>query len=94
MSNVVAFPKKPPQERTYSGPAFCLACKHEWEAEAPEGVVSLECPSCGTMKGLYRYEHAPHKDTALWTCKCDNQLFLVTPQGIFCPNCGIYAEFP
>lgn len=77
-----------------SGPAFCLQCAHEWEAVAETGAVQLECPSCKTMKGLFKYpSFFGSPDTLIRTCGCGNQLFYITPQGHLCPNCGIYQSY-
>jgi predicted RNA-binding Zn-ribbon protein involved in translation (DUF1610 family) len=79
--------KKEEQLPHNSGKAFCLICKHEWIAVAPAGVVWMECPKCGSEKGIFKYaclrEDDPH-----WTCHCGNDLFYVTPRGYYCPNCG------
>lgn len=70
-----------------SGEATCLACKHEWVAVAPSGVVWMECPACGLMRGRYKFHHC-HVDKKHWTCNCGNDLFSLTPDFIYCPNCG------
>ncbi len=70
-----------------SGAAHCLQCKHEWTAVAPVGTVELECPACHTMKGLFRHACEP---TAAWTCGCGCYIFMISPKGIICWNCGDY----
>lgn len=71
-----------------SGKARCAACKHEWVAVAPHGVVQgFECPSCGAEKGFYVYP--VRRDEPHWTCDCGNDLFHATEQGMYCPNCGV-----
>ena len=76
------------QERTphVSGPARCLACKHEWVAVAPTGVTWMECPSCSLIRGRFVFPH--QRDGLVWKCFCENDLFHVTPDGVYCPNCG------
>lgn len=73
-----------------AGPARCLACKHEWAAVAPTGTLWLECPECSLLRGrfLWPVERSglPH-----WVCGCGNDVFHVTPQGYYCPNCGVWA---
>ena len=78
-----------------SGIAICLDCKHEWVAVAPiiENEFNwLECPSCGLMKGRFKYHY--ERDGEQWECNCGNDLFHVKPKGIYCPNCGQWQEFP
>ena len=92
MNNVVPFERKV-IEKHGTGEAFCLGCNHEWVAVAPIGLDTFECPECHTMKGRFKFEYSPPAGIT-WTCGCTNQLFNVTKEGIFCPNCGIYQEFP
>lgn len=70
-----------------SGKAKCLACKHEWVAVAPSGTIWLECPSCSLERG--RYVAQMEKPVPHWHCKCENNLFYVTADGYYCPNCGL-----
>lgn len=73
------------------GKARCLACGHEWHAVAPTGMVWMECPSCSLIRGRFVAQverKGPH-----WHCHCGNELFCVTPDGIYCPNCGDW-HFP
>lgn len=75
-----------------TGDARCLGCLHKWCAVAPVGVVVLECPSCGLERGRFMgnclRENAKH-----WTCNCGNDLFHVTPDGTYCPGCGVWQDF-
>lgn len=73
-----------------SGEARCLACGHEWAAVAPIGINWFECPSCHTMRGCHKYHYQRQDD--LWTCQCGNDLFFVTRDGIYCPNCGLWQK--
>lgn len=69
------------------GKARCLDCKHEWTAVAPAGTEWLECPECHGKKGRFIYHFEP-EPFVQWQCNCGNDLFYVTPDGCFCPNCG------
>lgn len=93
MTNIIQF--KPPAvvERHGSGEAFCIQCGHTWHAVAPVGTVDLECPSCRTMKGKWRFEFQPTPGTLVRECNCGNQLFYLTPAGHLCANCGFYQLY-
>lgn len=70
-----------------TGEAKCLSCWHKWVAVAKVGTVWLECPQCQLQRGrfiLHASKHCEH-----WECNCGNDLFHVTKNGIYCPNCGI-----
>lgn len=87
MSEIIDFAKaKEDAGRWTSGPALCLRCKHEWVAVAPVGLDWFECPEChchtGCKAGAVKVE-GPH-----YQCKCGNWLFLITPDGTYCPLCG------
>jgi predicted RNA-binding Zn-ribbon protein involved in translation (DUF1610 family) len=69
------------------GEAKCLSCNHEWAAVAPIGTVWLECPECGLEKG--RLAGTVYRDEPHWHCNCGNELFYVTANGYYCPNCGL-----
>lgn len=89
-SNILAFRPREKQDPHITGDARCISCEYEWVAVAPVGAVWLECPACGSRKGLMRF--ACERDGLQWTCGCDNTLFHVTPDGIYCPNCGEYQQ--
>lgn len=93
MGEVVALRRPEPHDPHATGGAFCLQCNHEWVAVAPTGETQLQCPACKTHKGLFKFPCAPQHEM-LWTCRCGNQLFNMTPEGHFCPNCGTYQEYP
>ena len=78
--------KEPEDEVTLSGEAHCMQCKHEWAASVPVGVTWLECPECHSMKGMLKY--TVQRDGLEWHCKCGCDLFKMTPDGFYCPNCG------
>lgn len=92
MGTIIAFkPKEDDQAEPYmTGPARCLACEYEWTAVVPVGVVGLECPKCGIMKGFLRYP--VERQELEWTCNCGNRLFRITPDGIYCPHCGDWQQ--
>lgn len=81
-------------EPHHTGPAVCLACGHEWVSVAPIGVYELECPSCLTMRGVYRLPLGHlGPDYAVWTCKCGYEhmdIFAHKDGGwwIVCARCG------
>lgn len=73
-----------------AGKARCLACRHEWQAVAPTGATWLECPACAAERGCFVYpvgRSDPH-----WQCDCGNDLFHITPDGTYCPVCGVTQE--
>lgn len=70
-----------------------MQCNHTWAAVVPVGSIELECPECKTMKGRFTFPFSP-PTSHVWECACKNQLFNVSHEGIFCPNCGVYQSFP
>lgn len=93
MADVIPFPTPEPQEQHGQGEAFCLACNHTWQAVAPTGIESFECPSCHRWTGHWKFEFYPREDQAVRECRCGNQLFYLTPEGHLCANCGIYQLY-
>lgn len=96
MNNVVPFNREPANDEATQwgqGWAFCLGCKHTWQAVAPTGTTELKCPSCETMKGKWKFEFFPPESTCVRECNCGNQLFYLTPEGHMCANCGIYQRY-
>jgi len=75
------------EESHCTGEAICMLCGHKWVAVAPVGVMWFECSECHSMKGHMIYDYV-RKDEMEWQCGCGNDLFKVTPNGYFCPNCG------
>jgi hypothetical protein len=73
---------------TSTGKAKCLSCKHEWMAEVPTGIEWLECPECSLMKGKFIYING--REDPHWVCICENDLFKINTEGVYCPNCGIW----
>ena len=80
-------------DQTGVGDAFCIQCGHSWIAIAPTGTTELECPSCKTMKGLFKFQFMPKEGTLIRVCNCGNMLFYLTPEGHMCANCGIYQQY-
>jgi hypothetical protein len=81
---------KEKREPHLSGKARCIACNHEWVATAPVGTIWMECPKCTLERG--RYVAQVQRDDLHWHCKCGNDLFYSTPDGIYCPNCGVWQH--
>ena len=69
-----------------SGMAVCMTCGHRWAMVSPFGTVWFECPECLSEKAHYIYPCV--RETPHWTCNCGNDLFYVTENGYYCPNCG------
>jgi len=85
--------KRPEEEVPHcTGEARCLDCKHTWAAVAPLGVIWLECPACSLVRG--RFVNYVARGDHYWECNCGNDLFKVTPDFIYCPNCGQEQTFP
>jgi hypothetical protein len=94
MSNIIPlFGNVEPAEQHGQGEAFCLACNHTWQAVAPTGIESFECPSCRRFTGHWKFEFYPREDQPVRECNCGNQLFYLTPDGHLCANCGIYQSY-
>jgi hypothetical protein len=73
-----------------TGEVRCMACGHEWIAVCPSGTTLLDCPQCQCTKGFLRHEVL--RDGELWVCHCGNDLFHMTPNGIYCPHCGDWQK--
>ena len=94
--SVIEFKRKEPQAslgQWASGEAFCIACDHRWAAVAHTGTVDLECPNCKSMKGHWAFHFSPGAGQLVRSCDCGNQLFLLTPEGHMCANCGLYQSY-
>ncbi len=94
MSEVVEFRPRQSHDLHLSGRARCLACAHEWEAAAPAGVIVLECPQCACLQGRWRNYLEPEAGVHTWRCRCENDLFFVTPESVVCARCGSEQRFP
>ena len=98
MTNIITMQSKRSQKMIphLSGTATCLACSHEWVAVAPLSAFELECPECGTMRGVWHYPISMSKDYATWTCAindcgCQHMTIEVHKDGgyyIACCKCG------
>lgn len=88
MGEVRSITEKQPHK---AGPAHCIHCKHAWAAVALPGTVWLDCPECGSEKGVFTGP-CQSSATQLFECNCGNDLFRVHPEGIFCPNCGVWVN--
>lgn len=88
MGEIISLGKSGKKRENYStGKAVCMVCGHKWVATAPTGVMDLECPACHLMKGHFVYPCC-REDYYHWHCACGNELFRVTREGYYCPNCG------
>jgi predicted RNA-binding Zn-ribbon protein involved in translation (DUF1610 family) len=80
--------------RRLSGPAKCLACGHEWDANVEAPAWAFKCPACGNYRGHFHLSVELPDDTPRLAChKCDNQAFQLTPLGTFCLGCGAYHSW-
>jgi len=91
--SVIEFKRRKPEVQTACGEAFCIACDHRWTAVAPTGTIDLECPNCKSMKGHWAFAFSPDVGQLVRSCDCGNQLFLLTPEGHMCANCGLYQGY-
>jgi len=73
-----------------SGKARCIACGHEEVCVAPLGVTWMECGKCHTDHMTWSAQ--VERDEPHWHCNCGNNLFYVTPEGWYCPMCGVYHD--
>lgn len=78
---------------TATGPAKCLACLHEWVFVIPsvQPALDLQCPACRLHRGKRMGLTIPGEDR--WVCNCGNDLFLVTKDRVFCPQCATFQLF-
>ena len=90
MSNVVSISKNKPHK---SGEFKCLVCEHEYVGVSPikdekgNPLLWHECPQCGCERATHKY-HIQRSDY-FFRCNCGNSLFEITPDGSYCPNCGL-----
>jgi len=73
-----------------SGEAKCIGCLYEWVAVSPVGATELECPECGTLKGVYLGMVTPN---LVLECNCGNQHFFIDPDWPMCSLCGTRMIF-
>ena len=80
-----------------SGRARCTACEHEWVAVAPVGTVWLDCPECGTERGLMVYPVGPQDGELEYQCNCGGYVFGIRSNEtgdvwIYCVSCGTVQD--
>jgi len=90
MGEILEFTKKEPHA---TGTAICINCREEWIAVAPVGTNQLECPSCHSTKGIWKFPFVPSEKTLIRVCNCGNDLFYLTQEGHLCANCGTYQRY-
>lgn len=95
MGEVVEIPQRGPW---LSGSARCLDCGITWEAVAAVGTCWMECPSCGTKRGVMVNPCGADVGDSEWTCKCGCDVFkIIAKSGKFhslmCLRCGLPQEF-
>lgn len=93
MSNVISLKKPSPNDIQIEGPAVCMGCRHKWTHIDNKGTVSFECPSCKAQKGAWNGAVVPNDDDEIFICKCENDLFFIMRDRIWCANCGICHSF-
>lgn len=85
------------EERTphLSGTLYCVGCQHKAVLVIPLSMALdwVECPACRLLKAKL-FGKITEADTQHWTCNCGNDLFHVTPEHAYCPNCGAEQNFP
>lgn len=69
-TNVVTFMRPEPEDPHLAGEALCIGCRHEWAGVAPVGTWQLECPSCGSTKGIWRYPIGAQQGDSFFRCSC------------------------
>lgn len=98
-------PEPPAEDDTphIAGQFFCMACDHEWQGVAPHQPGPLQygspnnpvqCPSCHAVRGYVKFDFMPAEGENVWSCTCENQLFVLTTTHIMCPCCGLKQVFP
>lgn len=72
------------------GPATCLNCQHQWTAIIPTGYLEIDCPECGSGRGVRDGLVEPaDSDGKVFTCaKCECQQFMITTRYAMCQGCG------
>ena len=74
------------------GGALCLNCQNEWVAVAETGVVSLDCPKCGTSQGVWKGICLPEHGE-IYLCDCGSHHFFLAKDYFHCCHCGLAHEF-
>lgn len=91
--SVIPF-RRPQREEPYiGGDAKCIGCGHQWEAAAPVGTWQLECPSCGTMKGIFRNPVGAVEGDSVLRCSCGCEALTAYQRHgrvwLRCMSCGL-----
>lgn len=73
------------------GQAHCLLCGKEEIAVAPVGTTWMKCSGCHAMK--LRFDGHVPPTGYFWVCNCGSTLFYLSPDGAYCPNCGIKTSW-
>lgn len=106
MADVIPFakPANDPDGPYLAGEALCVQCRHKWAAVAPTGVWQLECPSCGSMHGIWRNPLGGDVGDDYFVCNCGCEAMCAYKRdGLFhlkCMKCGteqtnaIFGEAP
>lgn len=76
------------------GKVRCMNCGHIWEAVAPVGTFTFDCPQCDSHRGLWDAQCEPEPGKPWWTCNCGNNFFYIQPLRICCAACGAPQAFP
>jgi Zn finger protein HypA/HybF involved in hydrogenase expression len=84
MADILSFKENTPHSE---GKARCLLCGYEFVLVAPIEGIWFECPKCKVEKAVFKFPMEV-TETKHWQCNCGNFLFYVTPEYIYCPNCG------
>jgi hypothetical protein len=89
---VVPFPSAVERSPHLAGEAVCIGCGYEWASVAPTGTWQLECPSCGTMKGVWRYPVGGAEGDMVFRCACGCEALTAYKRGALfhlkCMSCG------
>lgn len=89
LAEIIKFQRIKDNDHHLSGEAVCLECQHRWTAVVPVGVDYMDCPNCGTNKGVWHYRTAAVDDTR-WVCTCGGDAHYVLPeQRCQCIRCGL-----
>lgn len=92
MSNVVEFKRPEKADPHLSGEAKCIGCQREWVTVAPVGTITLECPSCHAMRGVWRYPVGAAEGDFAFRCNCGCEALTAYKCGrlfyIKCMCCG------
>jgi hypothetical protein len=90
--SVLAFKKPEKADPHATGEAKCLDCGKRWAAVAPIGTRQLDCPDCGTNRGLWLYPFGADVGDLAFECICGNEVLTAFKRGgvfwLQCMACG------